>query len=126
MAYKTKDLELEQAYLSETISGYSYALLYMISSIRFCKTEELGEVDWSECLEARFFCADKELHIFENEEGWKAVEISDDGNEDICIRKYQLDKKYKNLGKILCVQEYLGYDEDGQMYVALTRLQSVE
>lgn len=123
MGYKIAELEPEKAYAS--VRDYEYALIYMISQVKLCKTEELKETDWEECLEARFFSKDKELHIFEDEGEKKAVEVNDDGQDDIIEKKFQLDNKFKEVGNCVLVQEYLAYDNDGQVRVELTRLKGI-
>ena len=65
MSYKLEKLEFSKA--CEKISEYQYALLYMISEVILNKTELLGEINWEECTEARFFSEDKELHFFDVE-----------------------------------------------------------
>lgn len=124
MGYKILEIEPEKAY--ESIKNYKYALVYMISQLKLSKTEDLGEIDWEECLEARFFSEDKELHIFDVEGEKKAVEVCDEGQEDVVEKRYQLDNQFKNLGTVVVVQEYLSYDEDGQIKVELTRLKGIE
>lgn len=119
------DITLEEAYKS--IKEYKYALIYMISEIKLCKTEELKEdLKWDECLEARFFSSDKELHIFEIDGERKAVKVSDTEEDEIFEKKYLLSDKFSALGKTICVKEYLNYDKDGQVFVELTRLNSIE
>lgn len=124
MGYKITELEPTVAY--ESIWNYKYALVYMISELKLCQTAYIGEIDWEECLEARFFSEDKELHIFDGEDGKKAVEVKDDGKENIIEKKIQLDNKFRNIGKFISVQEYLAYDKDGQVSVEITRLKGVE
>ncbi len=126
MAYHVKNIEITKAY--ESITMYEYALVYMLSEVILCKTEDLPKLNLKQCLEARFFSEDKELHIFETEEGKKAVEVSDKNNEDIIIKKYEIAPKFCEAGKkdVLVVQQYLDYDEDGQAVVALTRLKGIE
>ena len=124
MGYKIAELKPEKAY--ESFRNYEYALIYMISRLKLCKTEELEEINWEECLEARFFSSDKELHIFEVEGEKKAVEVQDDGNEDMLEKKFQLDNKFISVGKHVLVQEYLAYDNDGQVRGELTRLKGIE
>lgn len=125
MGYCFKEMEAGEAY--QKINEYRYALIYMISDIAFGKTEELELPDWEECQEARFFSEDQELHIFELDGEKTAVEIVDDGaEEDVCDKKFQLDKRFSGDGNLLCVREYLAYDEDGQVFVKLTRLKGIE
>jgi hypothetical protein len=76
-------------------------------------------------VDARFFSDDGELHIFEEDGQLKAVQVSDDGKEDTVVQKYELAKRFSQLGDTLLVQEYLEADEDGQMQVKLTRLKGI-
>lgn len=55
----------------------------------------------------------------------QAVEVSDTGEEDIVIKEYELDGYFKKIGNTVLVQEYMEYDEDGQVYVGLTRLKGI-
>lgn len=123
MGMHVEKISLNEAH--QKAETYTYALLFMISKRILCKTEDLPETDWEECQEARFFSEDRELHIFEGEEGMQAVEVSDADKEDIMIKEYELDRYFEELGNTLLVQEYLEYDEDGQVYVGLTRLKGI-
>ena len=122
----SNDIEKEKVY--QSIKMYEYALVYMLSEVILCKTEDLPKLNLEQCLEARFFSEDKELHIFETEEGKKAVEVSDKNNEDIIIKKYEIAPKFCESKKkqVLVVQQYLDYDKDGQAVVGLTRLKGIE
>ena len=143
MIYRIQKTDADHALTQ--ITEYSYALLYMMSDILFCKTKDLPQTDWSECLEARFFDQEKELHLFEEDGRLKAVRITEAVDRqamqeeeaagdvfvtfescDRLIKKYQLQDRYQKLGQTLCVCEYLSYDEDGQAYVSLTRLAGIE
>jgi hypothetical protein len=130
MSCKRTELTPEQARAS--YREFEYALLYMMSEeLRIRRTDEPGEICWEECLEARFFSEDKELHLFCDGESMKAVCVSDEGeceSDDIQIQiqKYLLDKRCSGIGKTLVVQEYLEADEDGQIQVKLTRLKGIE
>ncbi len=123
MGYEIQEISFEDAVAS--IHQYEYALVYMVSELILKKTKELGDVLWEECLEARFFSQDKEIHIFDDDGTKKAVKVVDAKEEDTYIQKYQLASKYR-LGSTLCVKEYLSYDEDGQMKIELTRLAGIE
>lgn len=124
MAYQIKEVELSEAYGKS--AEYEYALVYLLSGVILCKTEKLKPFPMEECTEVRFFSADCELHIFGTEDGMCAVEISDDGTEDIVVKKYNLTSRFSAVGDKLVVQEYLEYDIDGQAVVALTRLKGIE
>lgn len=124
MAYQIKEVELSEAYGKG--KEYEYALVYLLSEVILCKAEKLKSIPIEECTEARFFSDNCELHIFGTEEGMRAVEVSDDGAEDVVVKRYDLAPKFSSVGSRLVVQEYLEYDEDGQAVIALTRLKGVE
>ena len=68
------------------------------------------------------------LHIFEYNGELKAVEIvdEDDNAKDTIIKKYTLNTRFNKIGRVVVVQEYLNFDEDGQAFVELTRLTGIE
>lgn len=123
MAYKCEEVTTDE--LDKKVKEYEYALLHMISEQKFRKVEELPETEWEECIEARFFSEQGELHIFDADGERKAVAVEDDGDDLVYEKMYQLDGKYRKLGEYIVVQEYLKYDEDGQLVVELTRLKAV-
>lgn len=123
MAYKCVEVTTDE--LDKKVKEYEYALLHMISEQKFCRIEELPETDWRECIEARFFSEQGELHVFDADGERKAVAVEDDGDSLVYEKMYRLDGKYRKLGKYIAVQEYLNYDEDGQLVVELTRLKAV-
>lgn len=123
MSYTVEKMDVESA-LKE-IFMYEYALIYGMSRIVLCKAGELEQVNWDECLEARFFDDTKELHLFEQEGRMCAVKVVGTMDEDCLMKKYMLQEKYAALGKYLCVCEHLSCDEDGQAFVVLTRLTGV-
>lgn len=127
MAYSITDINnIQDVYRS--VKEYEYALVYMMSEIKLCETSDLADdFMWEECMEARFFSKDKELHVFEGEDGKKAVLVQETDAENMQIKKYVLNGKVSPSGKkTLLVTEYLAYDEDGQAYVELTRLSGLE
>lgn len=125
MSYTVEKMDADKAV--KDIAEYQYALLYMISEIIFRRVEDIGEINWGECLEARIFDETKELHVYEEDGGQCAVKVTGTLDTDDClIKKYELQERYFNLGKYLCVCEYLKCDEDGQASVALTRLAGIE
>lgn len=123
MSFTVERVDADKAW--KDIAGYRYALLYMISEVVFCRASDISEVNWDECLEARFFDEDKELHIYEDDGRQCAVKATGTLDSDCLIKKYELQERYHDLGKLLCVCEHLKYDEDGQAMVALTRLVGV-
>lgn len=119
-----KAIDLQKSY--QIPEDYEYALLYMISEIILCKTEKLPPVEWEECQEARFFSEDKELHIFEGDDGMQEAFVQDEDEDIVLIKEYELDGKFRNIGKTVLVQEYLVFDEeDGQVLVEQTRLRGI-
>lgn len=123
MSYTVEKIGMEQA--SEDITTYRYALIYEMSEIIFCAVESLEPVKWDECLEARFFDEDRELHVYEKDGKLCAVRVCGTMDDDCLIKKYALQERYFGTGKYLCVCEHLAYDEDGQAVVALTRLTGI-
>ena len=98
----------------------------MISEVILNKTELLGEINWEECMEARFFSEDKELHFFDVDGKKQAVAVSDEDGNDELVKEYELAGKFRAIGSSVFVKEYIGYDEDGQANVVLTRLQGIK
>ena len=127
MEYRIKQLEWEEAY--SLITNYEYALVYMMSNVYLCKTQDLPTIDWEECLEARFFSEEGELHIYGEDGVLRAVKVMEDEEteKNSIIKKYWINQgRFKGVGKYLIVQEYLDYDEDGQAVITLTRLRGIE
>lgn len=108
------------------LQDYPYALFYYLSEVKLVALE--GEPIWNldQLIEARLFSKEKELHIFQHEEGWQAVCIKEIGQAEYIDEWCLLSRKFQTVGKQLGVRRYLSYDEDGQIYVALTRLYAVK
>ena len=133
-------------------TGYRFALAYMISELRLMPVEDWTGIDLDECLEARIFGENAELHIFREDDKWMAVEVQDvavapeDGEEEISNPDTEkvpgdafIDRAYALRGnmiqmisgtcgeevpkyKEIIVREYIDYDEDGQATTVKTRL----
>lgn len=123
MSYTVERIDLQEALAD--LTAYQYALVYGMSGIFFGRTADCGEPDWEECLEARFFDENKELHLFEEDGRLCAVKVTGTMDEDCLVKKYVLQERYFGRGSCLCVCEHLCYDEDGQASVALTRLTGI-
>lgn len=123
MSYTAERIDVKKA--MEETAEYQYALVYGMSGIFFGRTADCGEIDWTECLEARFFDETKELHFYEEDGRQYAVKVQGTMDEDSLMKKYELQDCHFGPGKYLCVCEHLTYDEDGQASVALTRLTGV-
>lgn len=123
MSYTVERIDLQEVLAD--LTAYQYALVYGMSGIFFGRTADCGEPDWEECLEARFFDENKELHLFEEDGRLCAVKVTGTMDEDCLVKKYVLQERYFGRGSCLCVCEHLCYDEDGQASVALTRLTGI-
>lgn len=123
MSYTAEKVDADKAL--ESIAEYQYALVYGMSGITLCRTADFRETKWEECLEARFFDENKELHIYEEDGRRCAVKVAGMMDDDCLLKKYVLQERYFGQGKYLCVCEHLEYDEDGQAAVALTRLTGI-
>lgn len=97
--------------------AYPYALVYRFGEMYLGKREDISE--WDEVLEARFFDADSELHIWNDGDGWHSALVIDDTAPYLEQEWYNA---YSHTG--VTVRRYLCADEDGQMQIALTRLAS--
>ena len=130
-------IDWEQALLEANTAvekGYHYALVQRISELFLCLAEELPEyLKDDECIEIRLFGEDKELHLIFGDEkrAVRAVDVaSENTDENVLIRKYIINSRFLKNGlgdyKNLIVKQYLNVDQDGQVYVGLTRLQDVQ
>ena len=125
------EITFEEA--KSSYKDYEYALIYSLSKVYFGKVKDSDnyiEIDWDECIEARFFSEAAELNMYRDDEDEeiKAVVIKDnkDACYDVVIKKYDIATKFKNAGVKIKVKEYISYDEDGQAIVAHKRLAGVE
>lgn len=136
MGYRIKTLSAEEAWKS--LENYPYILAYEKSRVVLGRTEEIS-ISRQDLLEARAFSESGELHLFQCEKEWTAVlteDIADGGeqagttdkiNESKSItRSYLLSNRFRTAGQEITVKDYLSSDEDGQVYVELTRLCGLE
>lgn len=109
------------------LQNYEYVYLQMISEHILDYASSISSIEWDELLEGYLFNRDSQIHIYREEDELLAVLITDDVEDaHIIDRKYEIAKKYKTIGKNVIVREYLKADEDGQSYVAVTRLVGIE
>lgn len=126
MGYRVKEISLEEA--KKKAEQYPYGLVYLFDKILLGKMEIIKErICWENCIEARFFSKQEELHIFDYNGEERAVCVED--TEEIeqyqisFERSYPLSETFgKQIFHTFQVKEYLGCDEDGQVRVLLTRL----
>ena len=109
------------------IKAYEYGLMIMISDMKLVAVDGLELPDWDECIEAYFFNEDGQLHIYRNEEeqliGVVMEEKKDLNYHDVTYALAENKKIFA--GDKVIVREYLDVDEDGQTFVAYTRLKSI-
>lgn len=142
MGYQVTDLSLEEA--KQKAEQYPFGLVYLFDQILLGKTEKIKhQICWEDCMEARFFSKQGELHIFDYNGERKAVCVEEndktDSYQSVFEKSYPLAKEFpsqsrfqsqlpsqKDDYKTFQVKEYLGCDEDGQVVVLLTRLAGLE
>lgn len=113
--------------VKSSMQNYEYAYLQMISEHILDKVVAISSVDWDELLEGYIFNDDSQIHIYREDDELKAVILSDDIEDaHIIDRRYELAGKYKGIGNKVIIREYLKADEDGQSYIAASRLVGIE
>ena len=98
-------------------------IAHMYSDIQ-CGENVHEEINWDELVELRAFDEKGELHIYEQNGGLKAVEITEteDCKEDTVVTYYPVRKAVCASAKrcVLAVKEYLEEDEDGRCCIHKT------
>ncbi len=122
MGYKCENINADDAKIK--LQEYEYALIYSISEKKMIPANQVTEADLDECIDARFFSASGELHIFSENDILKCVCVTDDGanTDDESVRVIPLENRFDELNGKIGEKTYLAYDEDGQVYVQMTRL----
>jgi hypothetical protein len=102
MSCTVESIPMESAV--EKYREYDYALLYMMSELTLSKVAALGEIDWKECLEARFFSRTGELHVYRSHDMLKAVLCEETDDRDQAEKAFYLKKSYipGKEGLIIC------------------------
>ena len=77
-------------------------------------------VELEELLEARFFSRDREIRIFPGEDGLRAVALTGEPEDHVMEEEYLIENP--QFGRSITVTRVLDWDEDGQAYIAATRL----
>jgi hypothetical protein len=107
---------------------YTCAFIYEMSRAYWIKSPEFSQINWTELLEARFFNQTGELHVIQEGEERFAVEVKeiDEGGCEVDFLDQEIPRKRlfqnKQIDCAVKVRQYLDYDEDGQVYVKITRL----
>lgn len=119
-----KVINIEEA--KNLLQNYEYTYLQMMSEHILDRVSAVSSIEWDELIEAYFFNSDSQIHIFREDDEFIAVLTDDMEDCHTFDRKYSLAGKYQNQGKCVIIREYLKADEDGQSYVAATRLLGIE
>ena len=115
-------------FLSETLSPEAalergrrlpFALLRTFSAVSLGHTPATLP-DAGELLEACFFSADEEIRLFRDDGVLQAVSLRETPEAHTLENAYEIGNPA--FGRLLTVRETLDFDEDGQAYVALSRL----
>ncbi|SCJ09777.1 CRISPR-associated protein [uncultured Clostridium sp.] len=121
---EVREIAAEIPELKKRAAQYPYMIAHMYSDIQ-CGENVHDEINWDELVELRAFDEKGELHIYEQNGGLKAVEITEteDCKEDTVVKYYPVRKAVCASAKrcVLAVKEYLEDDEDGQAVVVYTR-----
>lgn len=126
MSVKNNLRTVELADAKQMIQDYEFAVIYEISKMHFDKVESISEIKWDEMQEAYFFNEAGQLHMFRDEDTICATVFTEDEDITHVDRLYEISNGFKVLGKEIKERTYLEFDEDGQAYVAYTRLVSVQ
>lgn len=101
--------------------------LQQLQDLRYAMVTRLSEVyigyapryfSFDELLEAHFFDADKEIHIFREQDAWKFACITD-GSDAFLDTESGL---IAGMGSSVTTRKYIAYDADGQAYISDMRL----
>jgi hypothetical protein len=107
-----------------------WALVRQLSSFQMGETKPLSSsIDWDEVTEVRFFNESKEIRLFERNGELSAAVITDseEDKENVTFRDVRKELGHKGqFGSAVTIREYFAYDEDGQLYLASSRLKGWE
>lgn len=115
-------------FLSETLSPETalergrrlpFALLRTFSAVSLGSTPATLPAD-GELLDARFFSADEEIRLFRDDGVLQALSLRETPQAHTLENAYEIGNPA--FGRLLTVRETIDFDEDGQAYVALSRL----
>ena len=95
-----------------------FAWVRSLSQVALGRT--LLAVELEELLEARFFSRDREIRIFPGEDGLRAVALTGEPEDHEMEEEYLIENP--QFGRSITVTRVLDWDEDGQAYIAATRL----
>lgn len=112
--------------MAEDYRIYDYGYLTFMSEVVLVKMEEHGgDIDWQELIEARFFNENQELYLWRAGDSLFGRRLTETGDIDAVETAVPVMKKFCPAGGKLVIRKYIDYDEDGQAFVANTRIKKV-
>ena len=78
------------------------------------------DVDAEEVLEACFFSPQEEVRLWREDGQLRAAALTDEEGDLTLEERYSVDNP--DFGQELWVRRYIGFDEDGQAFIAASRL----
>ena len=113
---KIEPMEVNQAL--ERGLTLSFAMVRALSRVTLGPAPETA--DLAELLEARFFGPEEEVRLFQGESGLQAARLTAEEGDVALENRRELSNP--TFGTAVTVCSTLDFDEDGQAYVASTRL----
>lgn len=100
---EVREIAAEIPELKKRAAQYPYMIAHMYSDIQ-CGENVHDEINWDELVELRAFDEKGELHIYEQNGGLKAVEITEteDCKEDTVVKYYPGPQSCMRIGKTMC------------------------
>ena len=114
-----KRLDAEDAL--EHIKNTKYAIGQFISSYEVGSADSICRMDMTDCIEARYFTDDREVHVFRSGDQMVYIEVSD-GDSQYYDEEYEIEEKFEGVGKYVVVRNYVNTDDDGQCCITGKRL----
>lgn len=112
---------IDKSTAKERIKDLRFAVVQSLSEYKMGMARDLIDFDEKECVEARFFSEEEEVRFFRKGDSLESVRSTDDGS--CCLdEELVIADRFKAVGNEAVVRNYLEEDEDGQVYVAATRL----
>lgn len=126
MASKGITVERVTDVTAEDYTVYDYGYLTYMSEVVLVKIKEYGvDIDWPELIEARFFNEKQELHIWRAGDCLLGRRLTETGDTDAVETVIPVMKKFCPAGGKMVIRKYIDYDEDGQAFIAHTRIKKV-
>lgn len=121
---KNRHMEYDEAI--SLVNHYKHALIYEVSRMYFGPCENAPMPNEKELVEAYYFNATEEMHLYRDGDGCVSVVNAEEVGDIFVDRQYDT-RKYEGGGnRTVVVRDYLTADEDGQMCVVLSRMVEVQ